>query len=206
MLWLQEMGSSNMAIQKLLGKSDYEWYKGIFNKDERKKLSEREMDDIIDKSIQSAEEVFERFDEEIQILGIEGLIKKYGSTISYNDLNKSNTVIAMYDNKENLLIIFDHSIEELNNQIHKLGMSDYISRHLLNNLILSHELYHIIEMNEANIYTYSEIYSYNFLGFSRKKRLTVASEIGAFHFSKLVNEIDFSPCVISSLYNVDEKE
>ena len=145
------MGLSNMKIQKLLEKSDYEWYKGIFNKDERKKLSDKEMNDIIDKSIQSAEEVFNRFGGEIEMLGIEGLIEKFGSTISYNDLNKSNTVIAMYDNKENLLIIFDHSIEDLNNQIHKLGITDYISPDLLDNLILSHELYHIIEMNEANI-------------------------------------------------------
>lgn len=198
------MGLSNMKIQKLLEKSDYEWYKGIFNKDERKKLSDKEMNDIIDKSIQSAEEVFNRFGGEIEMLGIEGLIEKFGSTISYNDLNKSNTVIAMYDNKENLLIIFDHSIEDLNNQIHKLGITDYISPDLLDNLILSHELYHIIEMNEADIYTYSEIYSYNFLGFSRKKRLTAASEIGAFHFSKLVNEIGFSPCLISSLYSIDD--
>lgn len=193
-----------MNIQRLLEKNDREWYRGLFNKDERKKLSEEEMDDIIDRSIQSAEDVYEQFTNELQLLGIEGLIEKYGSSISYNDLNKSNTVIAMYDNKENLLIIFNHSIAELNNQIQKLKLSEQIPKDVLKKLILSHELYHIIEMNEENIYTYSEIYNYTFLGFSRKKRLAVASEIGAFHFSKLVNEIDFSPCVISALYSVSE--
>lgn len=196
----QETGLSNMSMQEFINKSDYAWYKELFNKTEKEKLTSEEMDEIIQNSITSAEEVYAKFAADIELVGVEGLIKRYGTEVSYNDLNESNTVIAMYDKKDNLLIIFNHSIAELHSQIKKRGIEDIISKELLKNLILSHELYHIIEMNEEDIYTYSEFYTYKFLGFSRKKRLAVASEIGAFHFSKLLNEIDFSPCIISSLY------
>ena len=189
-----------MSLQDLLNKPDYEWYKGLFSKSEQEKLSSEEMDDIIKKSIASAEEVYDQFSADIELIGIERLIERYGTEISFNDMNESDTVIAMYDQKDNLLIIFNHSITELHNQIKKRKLEDSIDKDLFQNLMLSHELYHIIEMNEKDIYTYSEFYNYKVLGFNRKKRLSVAGEIGAFHFSKLVNEIDFSPCIIGSLY------
>ncbi len=189
-----------MSLQELMNKPDYEWYKDLFSKSQQEKLSAEEMDDIIKKSIASAEDVYEQFSSDLELIGIESLIERYGTEISFNDMNESNTVIAMYDQKDNLLIIFNHSITELHNQIKKQNLEDSIDKDLLQNLILSHELYHIIEMNEKDIYTYSEFYSYKVLGFKRKKRLDVAGEIGAFHFSKLVNEINFSPCIIGALY------
>lgn len=194
------MGLCNMTMQQLIRKSDYEWYKGLFSSQEKKKITKIEQNLIIDKSIACAQEIYNKFWANITEFGLEETIKNYGVEISYNDLNESDTVIAMYDKKANLLIVFNHAINELIKQVKVLGLQEMISKRLLINLVLSHELYHIIEMNEPNIFTYSKFYEYSLLGYKKKKRLTVASEIGAFHFSKVINGIDFSPCVIGELY------
>lgn len=199
-----------MHIHELVNKSDYEWYKELFTNYQRKKISDDEIDEIIYNSMDCAEEVYSKFAKEIESYTtknevIKKLIGKYGTKVTYNMLDNSDKVIAAYDSHDNKLVIYNHSITTLYTQIQKLAFDDILNRETLENLVLSHELYHAIEMNEEDIYTYSEMYTSKFLWFTNKRRLSVAGEIGAFHFSKLVNDLDFSPCIIGSIYEVDNQ-
>ena len=187
------------TLTDFLNKSDYEWYKEVFNRSEQKKLSEEQMDEIIQKSVETAENVFHKVKNKFDSIGINEMINQYGTDVSYNDLNDSDTVIAMYDRNINVLIVFNHSLDTLHRRIEDIGMGDILDRETLKQLVISHELYHIVEMNEENIYTYSELYESKILGFARKSKIKAASEIGAYHFSKLVTGIQYSPCIIGSL-------
>ena len=186
-------------LEEVMQRSDEEFYQDLFTAAQVKKLTNAERVSIMQQSIHSAEAVYKQVAREIELCGIVAVIERYGTKLSYNELNEADTVIAMYDKKENLLIMFEHAIAQLQKQVVKKGMQKQFGDQLLKNLILAHELYHIIEMNEKDVFTYTKFFQYKWLGLTRHKRLAVASEIGAFHFSKLVNKIDFSPCVIHSL-------
>lgn len=193
------------SLKEMLSKSDYDWYREEFNQTEQKKLSSHEMDDIIRKSIKSAEDVFENAKEDLNVMGSVGMVEHYGTKVSFNTENDSNRLIAMYDRRENMLIIFNHSIDTLHERIKQAGMSRILDKDTLRDLIIAHELYHIIEMNEEDVFTYSKFYETKILGFTRKNRLATASEIGAFHFSKIVTGVNFSPCIIGSLQDITDK-
>ena len=63
-------------------------------------------------------------------------------------------------------------------------------------IILFHELYHVIEEKTPGIYTRNVRIRHRIagiLGWNRK--LESASEIGAIHFSKLMTDASFSPCL-----------
>lgn len=64
----------------------------------------------------------------------------------------------------------------------------------LREIILFHELFHIIEESDDQIYTRSVSVSTRILGVIPWKRsVEAASEIGAVHFSRLLSEASFSP-------------
>ena len=193
------------SLKEMLAKSDAEWYREEFNRTEQKKLSSHEMDEIIKKSIKSAEEVFKSVKEDLNVIGSVGMVENYGTEVSFNTENDSNRLIAMYDRRENMLIIFNHSIDTLHQRIKDAGKDRNLDKATLRDLIIAHELYHIIEMNEKDIFTYSKFYETKILGFTRKNRMATASEIGAFHFSKLVTGVNFSPCIIGSLQEITDK-
>ncbi len=189
-------------LEEMLAKSDKDWYREEFNRTEQKKLTTDEMDDIIKKSIKSAEDVYENVKVDLVAMGSEGMIENYGTKVTFNTKNDSNRLIAMYDRRENMLIIFNHSIDTLHERIKNAGMSRILDKKTLKDLIIAHELYHIIEMNEEDVFTYSKFYESTILGFTKKSRLATASEIGAFHFSKIVTGVNFSPCIIGSLHEI----
>lgn len=193
------------TLEELLKKPDDEWYKEEFNRAEEKKLSVTEMDKIVQKSKKSAEDVYLEVKNDLNNLGIDDMINRYGTEVSYNEKNDSDRLIAMYDNKKNMLIVFNHSLNTLHQRIQNIGMEHLLDKKILKALVTSHELYHIIEMNEEDIYTYSKMYESNFLGFSKMSRIATASEIGAYHFSKLVTGVSFSPCIVGSLHEITQK-
>ena len=61
-------------------------------------------------------------------------------------------------------------------------------------IILWHELFHVLEERTPQIYTRSVQVNCSFLGFFRRmKKVEAASEIGAIHFSKLAAGVSFCP-------------
>lgn len=63
-------------------------------------------------------------------------------------------------------------------------------------IVLYHELFHVLEETSEGMYTRSACATRRLLGFIPwKSRVEAASEIGAVHFSKLMAEADFSPCL-----------
>lgn len=188
-----------MNREELLATPDEAWYADLFTKSEKTRFSKEEQEKIISQSMKAAKKVFQQYDAAIQLTGLESIVSKYGVKVVYNQLNTSNTVIAMYDNKAKQLIIFQSSLIELLQRMKANGLEDLLTEELLKNLILAHEIYHIIEMHEPDIYTFSKIEEKKVLGITVKNRVKTASEIGAFHFSKLVNELPYSPCFIGKI-------
>ena len=63
-------------------------------------------------------------------------------------------------------------------------------------IILFHELYHVIEEKTPEIYTRNVRVRHRIGGiFGWNRKLETASEIGAIHFSKLMTDASFSPCL-----------
>lgn len=192
-----------MAIEKLLEKTDKAWYRELYDEIPKSFQNQISFKDVFLGSIRSAEECYRRFYVEGDESELLNRIKDYGVTVRYIDPQIESSNIAYYDDTQKELVIFEGTVNRLHQRIVDKGLADKISLQLFKNVILSHELYHMIEMNEVNIYSYSKLVEIKFLGlFKRKEQLEVASEIAAYHFSKLVNQLEFSPRIVELLHTL----
>ncbi|AZP03602.1 hypothetical protein [Jeotgalibaca ciconiae] len=189
-----------MELSELLNKTDYEWYEELFKELSPTILKSINVQEVIEKSVISAEKVYKMLQLENSETNLTAVIESYGVTVVHVDELISSPNIALYDDSEKKLVIFTSTVKRLHQLILKKGMGELIDEKQFKQLILSHELYHIIEMNEADIYTYSKILKRKRFGFLKKtEQLPVASEVGAYHFSKILNQLQFSPRVIEVL-------
>lgn len=69
-------------------------------------------------------------------------------------------------------------------------------REKLRDIVLYHELFHVLEETSEDIYTRRVYATRKLLGcIPWKSKVEAASEIGAVHFSKLMARAEFSPCL-----------
>lgn len=177
---------------------DLVWYKHLFKKNEFRSLSQEEVDGIILSSMDAAEAVYNHYEDQIKLGDFRALLNLYQVKVRIEEETVS-TLLGMYDVKNNALTIFKRSIENFLHNIENKGMGDLVSYQMLENLVMAHEFYHIVEMNEPGIYTYQKLMSRRFLFFRWKERLTTASEIGAYHFVKLALGLNFNPMLLEDI-------
>lgn len=174
------------------------WYRHLFKEHEFRSLPLEEVNGIILSSMQAAQEVYDRFQDRILTGDFRGLLDLYGARVRLDEETVSS-LLAMYDVKNNHLTIFKKSIENFLANIEAKSMGDLVSYETLINLVMAHEFYHMVEMNEPGIYTYQKLRTKKFLFFKWQDRLVAASEIGAYHFVKLALGLDFNPMLLEDI-------
>ncbi len=175
--------------------SDADWYQRLFQARELRLLSPEDVSEVILFSMDTAKKAYQQYEELIAEGGYEAVFAEYSVAIQYVDTNVSSQVLALYDVEQNVLKIFRASIEAFYQHVLGKALEFSVSLEEVYRIVLAHELYHVIEMNE-NLYTYQKIMPRTFLGFRWRKRLVVASEIGAYHFAKLAENLPYNLMVL----------
>jgi hypothetical protein len=175
--------------------SDEVWYRDLFRKEELKRFSDEEVASIIQKCMETAEQCCAMFAQQ----DFRKVYAHYGVRIVTNTQMEATNLLAYYDANLNGLELQSNSIEQFYQRLVAAGLEDVLSFEKLQEMILAHELYHVIEMNEKDIYTYQKIDTRKFLFFTWKKRLVTASEIGAYHFTKLSCQLTFNPRALEEI-------
>lgn len=188
-----------MRLEEALKKTDSEWYKDLFKSHELRRLSEGEVAAVISASVKAAEEMWEKVKDDYEAAGPEALLKRYGVRVVSQDLNQATNLLAYYDLDSNTLRLQTQSIEAFGRRIEEGGCAELFPPENLPRMVLTHELYHVLEMNEPDVYTYRKLLPQKFLFFKWQERLATASEIGAYHFTKLALKLDFPPQFLEEL-------
>lgn len=172
-------------------------YDNLFTSREKKTLSQSEIEFILKKSKETAEEIFSNVLEINPALGLvatKKFILNYG--VKVQTVEHVAPLLASFDNRLKKLTLYTASIDKLYHQL--LTFEDFtLTYDELLNTVLSHELFHIIEMNEPDIYTYRFLSEEKCLFCKRPVRVEAASEIGAFHFAKIMNDLPYSPILFN---------
>lgn len=168
----------------------------IENLNRYKKLTFEDKIEIINKSKETAYKVYTYFEKKNK-LNLYDLFNDYGVKLTYND-SEDYGILSYYDKGNNDLRIYKKTIE---NYISVLAAnSEYcFTYESFLDILLAHEFYHVYEMNEENVYTFSEIYKRKVLFFSIKEKILEASEIGANEFSRLYNNMDVSLEILNNI-------
>lgn len=180
--------------------SEQDLYMDFFTSSEKKTLSDEERLEIIRRSKETAESLyFEHLNSPAtrQLDVTKDLIRGYEVSIHENP--QEAPLIANFDNNAKQLTVFSSSVRKLYEKLTDYDDFDLNEEEYLNT-ILSHELFHIIEMNEENIYTYRHLKEEKILFFKKPARIEAASEVGAFHFSKLMNDLPYSPIIFNTAW------
>ena len=194
-----------LSIQEAKTIEDKKWYKKLIPKHIDRSLSPEKVDGIIFASMESALEVYASIKDDLARFGpnrleaYRAIFERYHVRINHDYETHPTNLLAMYDVHHNELSIMHNSIANFHTNIAEKALHDYISLETLQRMVLAHELYHVIEMNEADIYTYQKIYKRKFLFFTREERLSAASEIGAYHFVKLAENLAFNPMFLEDI-------
>lgn len=187
------MGSKRLA--ELADENDL--YYNLFTSREKKTLSQSEIEFILKKSKETAEEIFLKELEAKPARGLvatKSFILKYG--VKVQRVDHAVPLLASFDNRLKKLALYSPSIDKLYHQL--LTFEDFtLTYDELLNTILSHEVFHMIEMNEPDIYTYRFLREEKCLFCKTAVRVEAASEIGAFHFAKIMNDLPYSPILFN---------
>lgn len=182
-----------MTLEDARNKSDAEWYRELFKSYELRRLPETEVAQIIKGSMKAAETLWAEVCESYREYGPASLLEHYGVRIIEQENNQASNLLAYYDKDLNVLQLQTASLKAFQKHIADAGYGSLLSLEEAREMVLSHELYHVLEMNGDNVYTYRKLLKRKFLGFTRSVRLVSASEIGAYHFTKLAMGFDFPP-------------
>lgn len=186
-----------MMLEQLFQKTDQAWYEELFQQLSPFLLKQVNQNEVIARAMACAEECYSRYPVNNDCDSLMETITSYGVQVRYVDQQITSPNLAYYDDSQKELVIFESTVNHIYFKMMEKGLDEYLSKEDLNCLILSHELYHMIEMNEADIYSYSDLLEVKWLGFFKKKvKLEVASEIAAYHYSKCVTKLPFSPRIV----------
>ncbi len=180
-----------MRLDEALKISDEAWYKTLFKAHDLRRLSEEEVAAVISGSMQAAEMLWAKYGDAYAEKGAEGLLDSFGVRVVVQSENPATNLLAFYDLDQNVLRLQSQSVRAFGKRIADAGCGDLVSPEWLAQMVLTHELYHVLEMNEDDIYTYRKLITRKILCFEKKERLPAASEIGAYHFTKLALKPDF---------------
>lgn len=161
-----------------------------------KNLGKNQKLDLIEKSKECAREIFDKLKAQKK-LDLKDLFKDYKLSIVFNE-DEDYNILSFYDKSINELKIYKKTIERYLDLL-KAG-SDYdFSYDTFLPILLAHEFYHVYEMNEKGVYTFSNLNKRKFLFFSIGGKIPEASEIGANEFSKIYNNLDTSLEILNLL-------
>lgn len=165
-----------------------------------KKLSLEDKIEIINKSKETASEVYLHL-QKTNRLNLNDLFNDYGVKIIFND-SEDYAILSYYDKANNELRIYKKTIETYIEVLEANSEYSFTYEKFLD-ILLAHEFFHVFEMNEENVYTFTDIYKRKVLFFEIREKILEASEIGANEFSRLYNNMDVSLEILNKIVSLN---
>lgn len=122
----------------------------------------------------------------------------YGLTVLHaKEVAGSRPILSMYDPAERTITLYEKSLRLLRTALSRFN--DWQS-YSLDEVAIAHELYHHLEEVGPRLFTaHHSIVLWQVGNFAYRSRFPSLSEIGAFHFSKLICNLPFHPMALSLL-------
>lgn len=190
----------NNKFNKLLAQSDMSWYRHLFSKDPLfSRVNENRIDSIITDAAacgtNEALRVMQAFgtsdiNEIYNALGV-SIIESTddgGCGIYYFSLYEPESVVRIYINR---LQMVEETIDE------NVGTSSLMPA-TVQGLLLAHELYHVCENRNPELFTESyHLVLFKIGPFTHKSRIRILSEIGASAFAKKLCSVEYNPLILN---------
>jgi len=190
-------------ILSLTKRDDEFWHRYTLKKDLYfKKLQPDEKENIIKKSVETAEEVYAKILKDIGKLDPESYVNLFGLKLERveDDVILEYLYLALYSASEKKITINQGALELINSYILENNLEDIIDVQEIEKVAIMHELFHHLEEETPGIYTRSKMLKRKFLNtFGYNKGIYSSSEIGAIHFSKISRGLRHSPCIYEIL-------
>lgn len=178
---------------------DEDWYAWYLERDPvARPLNSSQKSSIIRLSMQEAERQMQTLRQRFGTETPESCLRQLGYR-----MEEENPELMLHFLYMGLTVPDEHKVC-LNRTVLRV-LEQYMRAHLppgdprrvkLRDIVLYHELYHVLEETSPEMYTRSVCAVRKLLGcIPWKSRVEAASEIGAVHFSKLMARVDFSPCL-----------
>lgn len=190
-------------FEELKKKSDISWYHNLLWKSSTaKKMTELERSTLINNCMNTSIIIKDLLINQYGKLRAEEYIKILGIKIEEetDDFIKEYLYMGLYQPANNTITINKRVINILEQFIRNHKIDDMIPWSNVVETVLYHEIFHAMEERTEGIYTRSKMVKRTHFGlFSRYSGLDLASEIGAIHFSKIMSELNFSPCIYEQI-------
>ncbi len=189
-------------FEELIKKSDKSWYENLLFNRSTTKMTAWERSDIIDSCMNTSIEVKNKLTKQYRKMSAKAYAEILGIEVEEEtgDIIEGFLYMALYQPSSNVITINKSVIDIVEKFIIDHGMEDMIPWNIILEIVLYHEVFHAMEDKIEGIYTRSKMIKKTHFGlFSSHSGLDVASEIGAIHFSKIMCEMDFSPCIYEQI-------
>jgi len=129
-------------------------------------------------------------------------LKQFGYTLHNVERIPFIDAFGLCDPNEQVILLNKPAIDAL--QVILTAYSSLFGNASMYHIALAHEIFHILEEQNTNLFTRE--FTYLKPGFFRKRRtpIHVVSEIGAFHFSMLAASIDFCPYILATVFDLSK--
>lgn len=190
-------------ILSLTKRDDEFWHRYTLKKDLYfSKLEPEEKENIIKKSVETAEEVYAKILRDLGSLDPESYVNQFGLKLERveDDVILEYLYLALYSASERKITINQGALELIGKHILENNLEDIIDVQEIEKVAIMHELFHHLEEETPGIYTRSKMLKRKFLNtFGYNKGIYSSSEIGAIHFSKISRGLNHSPCIYEIL-------
>lgn len=190
-------------ILSLTKRDDEFWHRYTLKKDlYYSKLEPEEKENIIKKSVETAEKVYAKILRDLGSLDPESYVNQFGLKLERveDDVILEYLYLALYSASERKITINKGALELIGKHILENNLEDIIDVQEIEKVAIMHELFHHLEEETPGIYTRSKMLKRKFLNtFGYNKGVYSSSEIGAIHFSKISRGLNHSPCIYEIL-------
>lgn len=190
-------------ILSLTKRDDEFWHRYTLKKDlYYNKLEPEEKENIIKKSVETAEEVHAKILRDLGSLDPESYVNQFGLKLERveDDVILEYLYLALYSASERKITINQGALELIGKHILENNLEDIIDVQEIEKVAIMHELFHHLEEETPGIYTRSKMLKRKFLNtFGYNKGIYSSSEIGAIQFSKISRGLNHSPCIYEIL-------
>lgn len=183
----------------LKGLSDETWGRYAFSRDLLKeKIDEKTMLELIHGSIQAGKEAAKKIQIQYPNFAVPEVVAAHGVRVEKmkaEDERIGNRIMFALYTPPDLVQLASAPIE-------KLGAFDlpWLAKETVENLMLGHELFHHIETHDPEIFTQkTKITLWKVLFYSYRTNVRATSEIAAMVFTKILNDLDYSPFMLDIL-------
>lgn len=186
-------------VTRALGIEDDKWYCEKLKNDVRHcSLSVAVEEEVIYHSIDTSNQMASKIRKMYGIVQPKELANALDiSIVNINDeINTNFLYLALYDPNNRKIVINDAVLSMVQHFLFIHNLNNLTSEGDLLNSALYHEIFHALEDATPGIYTRSKMIKRKLVGLIEYQRgLDGASEVGAIHFSKLMSNLRYSPCI-----------